>query len=47
MWDVDVELRRLTPTDVAMGQLKRNVKCIAVQDDDQMFYCGTSSGTAF
>lgn len=44
VWELDVENRKIRPTDVSMGQVKRLVKCIEVQDDDKYFYCGTSTG---
>lgn len=44
VWNLDPEKRKLTPTDVFTGQLKRHVKCMVVADDDEHFYCGTTSG---
>lgn len=39
-----MENRKIRPTDVSMGQVKRIVKCIEVLDNDKFFYCGTSTG---
>ncbi|KAI8512301.1 Cilia- and flagella-associated protein 52 [Branchiostoma belcheri] len=44
VWELDVANRKIRPTDVNMGQIKRIVKCIEVKDDDNYFYCGTTSG---
>ena len=32
VWELDVENRKIRPYEVAMGQLKRAVKCIQVSD---------------
>lgn len=44
VWELDLPNRKIRPTDCNMGQLKRIIKCIKVADDDQSFYCGTTSG---
>lgn len=44
MWELNVQTRKITPTDCNLGQLKRIVNCIEVSDDDQYMYCGTTSG---
>lgn len=44
VWDLDVEKRKITPTDVSMGQVKRNAQCVLMNEDDTYLYCGTSSG---
>lgn len=44
VWELDLPNRKIRPTDCNMGQLKRIVKCIKVAEDDQSFYCGTTSG---
>ena len=44
VWELDVENRKIRPTDVNMGQVKRIVKCIEVLENDNYFYCGTTTG---
>jgi len=44
VWKLDVAHRKIWPSDVNMGQLKRVVRCIEMADDDSFFYCGTTSG---
>ena len=39
-----MENRKIRPTDVNMGQVKRIVKCIEVLENDNYFYCGTTTG---
>ena len=33
----------MRPTDVALGQNKRSVNCIAIDDDDQTMFCGSQA----
>lgn len=44
VWEVDYENRNMVPHDCRMGQLKRLITCLTVDDDDQYVYCGTTSG---
>ncbi|KAL4240132.1 Cilia- and flagella-associated protein 52 [Mactra antiquata] len=47
VWELDVENRKIRPSEVDMGQIKRNVNCISMDDSDPkspFFYCGTSTG---
>ncbi|KAL5019283.1 hypothetical protein ScPMuIL_005005 [Solemya velum] len=46
IWELDVQNRKIHPTDVTMGQLKRQVKCIQMADDfeEKFFFAGTSTG---
>ncbi|XP_030842134.1 cilia- and flagella-associated protein 52 [Strongylocentrotus purpuratus] len=44
VWDLDVENRKIRPTDVSLGQLKRIVKSIVVAPEDDYFYCATTTG---
>ena len=44
VWTLDVEHRKIRPSDVNMGQLKRVVRCIEMAEDDSFFYCGTTTG---
>ena len=49
VWELDVENRKIRPTEVGMGQLKRIVKCIQVSDAncfpvDKSMLCLEQSG---
>ncbi|XP_077979702.1 cilia- and flagella-associated protein 52-like [Glandiceps talaboti] len=44
VWELDLPNRKIRPTDIQMGQLKRIVTCIVMDEDDSFFYCGTTSG---
>jgi len=44
VWEFMLETRKLRPTDVKLGQLKRVVTSIAIKDDDKFMYAGTLSG---
>lgn len=44
VWTIDRENRKLRSQDVALGQLKRHILCMSLDDDDQRLYCGTSTG---
>lgn len=47
VWELDVVNRKIRPSEVNMGQIKRRVECIQMDDSDPAspyFYCGTSTG---
>ncbi|KAI9140685.1 WD40-repeat-containing domain protein [Paraphysoderma sedebokerense] len=44
VWEVQSQQRKLKPTDCQMGQIKRIVKCITVDKNDEFIYCGTTTG---
>ncbi|KAL6443642.1 hypothetical protein ACFW04_001630 [Cataglyphis niger] len=44
IWRIEAEKRRVHGVDVEMGKLKRLINCIAVDERDEIVYCGTSSG---
>ncbi|KAL0107174.1 hypothetical protein PUN28_015593 [Cardiocondyla obscurior] len=44
IWRIEVEKRRIQSFDVEVGKLKRLINCIAVDEKDEIVYCGTSSG---
>lgn len=44
VWTLDVGNRKIKPIDVQMGQIKRDVVCVQIAEDDQTFYCGTTTG---
>ncbi|KAJ3019711.1 Cilia- and flagella-associated protein 52 [Thoreauomyces humboldtii] len=44
VWELNVAQRKVRPTDVVTGQIKRVVKCVVVDDKDEYMYCGTTTG---
>ncbi|XP_016362298.1 cilia- and flagella-associated protein 52-like [Sinocyclocheilus anshuiensis] len=44
VWELDLPNRKIRPTECQTGQLKRIVKCLEIPNDDNFFYCGTTSG---
>lgn len=44
IWRIEAEKRRVRNLDVEVGKLKRIINCIAVDERDEIVYCGTSSG---
>eukprot|EP00051_Salpingoeca_urceolata_P031661 m.12474 g.12474 ORF g.12474 m.12474 type:complete len:611 (-) comp4265_c0_seq1:143-1975(-) len=44
VWDFSPETGRVTPTDCQLGALRRVVKVIEVDANDEHAYCGTSTG---
>jgi len=44
VWRINLNDQKAYSTDCQTGQLKRNIKCIVVDEADKYFYCGTSSG---
>ncbi|KAI9188916.1 hypothetical protein H9P43_000338 [Blastocladiella emersonii ATCC 22665] len=44
VWEVQVAARKVKPTDCQMGTIKRIVKCITLDNNDEFMYCGTSTG---
>uniref|UniRef100_F7ASK1 Cilia- and flagella-associated protein 52 n=2 Tax=Ciona intestinalis TaxID=7719 RepID=F7ASK1_CIOIN len=44
VWELDLQNRKIRPLECNMGQLKRIVKCVEVDENDHYFYCGTTSG---
>ncbi|XP_040002549.1 cilia- and flagella-associated protein 52 isoform X1 [Xiphias gladius] len=44
VWKLDLPNRKIRPTECQRGKLKRIVKCIEIQEDDQFIFCGTTSG---
>ncbi|ORY53214.1 WD40 repeat-like protein [Rhizoclosmatium globosum] len=45
VWELNATQRKIRATDCQTGQIKRIVKCITVDQDDEFMYCGTT--TAF
>ena len=44
IWEVDRENRKIRPQECDLGQLKRDVRCILIDGDDEYLYAGTTSG---
>ncbi|KAK0149603.1 Cilia- and flagella-associated protein 52 [Merluccius polli] len=44
VWELDLSNRKVRPTECQTGKLKRIIKCIKIAEDDQYFFCGTTSG---
>lgn len=44
VWTFDLPNRKIRPVDCQLGQLKRVVNSIVIDDDDQYMYCATNSG---
>ncbi|CAH8436622.1 unnamed protein product [Dicrocoelium dendriticum] len=44
IWKLDLENRKIRPTDCSLGQIKRTVLCVKVHPDDNLFFCGTTTG---
>jgi len=44
VWDIDYQNRKINPVDVNLGNMRREVKTIAIEATDRYAYCGTSSG---
>merc|ERR1711892_255890 len=44
VWRVDLKNRKLLPQECNLGTLKRNVHSVAMDPEDKMFYCGTTTG---
>ncbi|KAJ3312304.1 Cilia- and flagella-associated protein 52 [Boothiomyces sp. JEL0838] len=44
VWELNAEKRKVRATNCQTGQIKRIVKCIAVDENDEYMYCGTTTG---
>ncbi|NXI47009.1 CFA52 protein, partial [Galbula dea] len=44
MWELDLTIRKIHPTECPTGKLRRVIMCIRVTDDDNYFFVGTSTG---
>lgn len=44
VWEFDRENRKIRPTDCNLGQLKRAINCMMIDQNDEFVYCGTSTG---
>ena len=44
LWNLDVAARKVRASDCQTGQIKRIVRCICVDPDDEFMYCGTTTG---
>lgn len=43
-WDYDKPNNKLRPMEVNLGQLRRIVNCVFIDDNDAYLYCGTTTG---
>uniref|UniRef100_A0A8C5DJV9 Cilia- and flagella-associated protein 52 n=1 Tax=Gouania willdenowi TaxID=441366 RepID=A0A8C5DJV9_GOUWI len=44
VWKMDPENRKLSPTECRTGKMRRTVKCVEITENDQLLFCGTTSG---
>ncbi|CAI9734955.1 ciliaflagella52-likeassociated and flagella-associated 52 [Octopus vulgaris] len=44
IWSLDVKNRKIRPTEVNLGPYKRIIQCLDIENDDSLFYCGTTTG---
>lgn len=44
VWNLDLSNRKIRPSDCALGQLKRVIHSITIDENDSMMYCGTGTG---
>ena len=44
VWNFDLTNRKIRPTDCQLGQLKRIIHSITIDQQDNYMYCGTGSG---
>ena len=44
LWDLDVERKKITPTLVNLGNVKRNIINVIVDPSDLFAFCGTKTG---
>ncbi|KAJ3057178.1 Cilia- and flagella-associated protein 52 [Rhizophlyctis rosea] len=44
LWNLDVAARKVRASDCQTGQIKRIVRCIYVDPNDEFLYCGTTTG---
>lgn len=44
VWELNKEQRKVRATDCQTGQIKRVIKCITIDSNDENMYCGTTTG---
>lgn len=44
VWQVDPSLPKMHAIDARLGQLRREIQCVAISEDDGLAYCGTRTG---
>lgn len=44
VWELNIAQRKIRASDVQTGQIKRIIKCITIDQDDEFMYCGTTTG---
>lgn len=43
-WKIDTKTSRFSKFDVQLGQVKRRINCVTIDESDSYLYCGTRSG---
>lgn len=44
VWEINPATRKLIVTEVVMGTVRRHIKAVVISPDDQLAYCGTTTG---
>ncbi|KAH8863594.1 Cilia- and flagella-associated protein [Schistosoma japonicum] len=44
VWNLDLENRKIRPTDCNLGQIKRTIQSLSVSHNDEVFFAGTTTG---
>lgn len=44
VWDIDYDNRKLSAIDCALGQMKRIINCLVIDEKDEFAYAGTTTG---
>ena len=44
VWEYNIPGNKLVPHEVQLGQMRRIVTCLDIDQDDQYMYCGTTTG---
>lgn len=43
-WSIDSKSRKLDGVNVKIGKIRRSINCVAISENDENIYCGTTSG---
>lgn len=44
VWQIDLQNRKINPTDANLGNMRRDIRSVAIEANDRYAYCGTASG---
>lgn len=44
IWEINLAIRKLVPSDVALGQVRRDVTALAIDPSDRILYAASTSG---